>query len=94
MTNPNITDKLYTHLAATHVEVIDDSWRHAGHAAMSNVPEGQQTHIRVVVVSDQFKDVPLLNRHRMVHALLKENFETHLHALELKTYSCEEWAQL
>jgi BolA protein len=78
-------------LQAQHVAIIDNSWQHQGHAAMAGkTMEG--THLHITIVSPQFEGVSLLNRHRLVHGALTDAFATHLHALELKTYSPEEWA--
>ena len=75
--------KLIHELEAEHVEIIDDSWQHAGHQA---APRGlEATHLTITVVSQKFAGVNLLDQHRMVHEVLKEARETHLHALQLKT---------
>ncbi len=49
------------------------------------------THLRVIVVADQFREHNLIDRHRMVHEALKEAFARGLHALELKALTPEEW---
>jgi len=90
-----LENALKSALNAEHVQIEDNSWRHAGHAEMAGKATlGQLTHIRVVIVSSQFEGVPLLDRHRQVHGALKSAFETHLHALELKPYTPVEFAAL
>jgi stress-induced morphogen len=88
----SVKTALMEKLKAEHVEIVDDSWRHAGHQAMAGKPQGEATHLQITVVSPEFEGVSLLARHRMVHQALKEAFATHLHALELKTLSPSEWS--
>jgi BolA family transcriptional regulator, general stress-responsive regulator len=93
MANEAILETLYRELAAEHVEIIDNSWRHAGHVAMANVHQAEGTHLHITIVSPQFENLSLLDRHRLVHAALREAFAGDLHALELKTLSPAEWKQ-
>lgn len=56
MTTPieaSIRQKLTTQLETTHLEVINESYMH-------NVPKGSETHFKVVVVTDRFKDLPMI----------------------------------
>ncbi len=90
MANEALVEKLKEELNADHVDIIDNSWMHAGHAAVANGPK-EGTHLSIVIVSPKFEGVSLLNRHRMVHEVLEESFKQHLHALELKAYTPSEW---
>jgi len=79
-----LREKLQKALEAERVDIIDESWKHAGHVAMAGVtPEA--THLHITIVSPRFNGVPLIDQHRMVNDVLKEARETHLHALQLKT---------
>lgn len=51
---------------------------------MHSVPKGSETHFKVVVVSDQFKDKTLLDRHRAVNQLLDEELKSGVHALSIQ----------
>lgn len=92
MTLPNdqVVALLKAAFETEDVELVDNSWRHAGHAAMSDVAETQGTHIAIRVTSAKFDGVSLINRHRMVHEALKPAFEAGLHALEVKAISASE----
>lgn len=79
-----IHSRLQTELRPLHLEVINESSMHA-------VPPGSETHFKLVVVSDQFIDERLINRHRRINALLSEELHTGLHALALHTLTPEEW---
>lgn len=77
-----IESKLTSELAPEHLEVIDDSASHAGHAGAH--PEGE-SHFKVIVVSKAFEGKNRAERQRMVYGALAEEMSNHIHALELKT---------
>lgn len=84
-----ITRKLNDALCPEHLEVINESNMH-------NVPEGSESHFKVVIVSDDFKGKMLIARHRLVNQILQEelNKEGHdggIHALALHTMTMDEW---
>lgn len=68
-------------LGAEHVEVLDDSARHAGHAGS----RGGAGHYVVTVVSDRFVGLDRLERQRAVYAALGEMFPGEIHALTART---------
>jgi len=79
-----IEQQLIESFAPLHVEVVDESHTH-------NVPEGAQSHFKVVLVSEQFVDKLLIKRHREVNAVLKDEFDKGMHALALHTLTPDEW---
>jgi BolA protein len=78
-----ITKKLQA-LSPEHLEVVNESHMH-------NVPEGSESHFKVVIVSDAFKDKMLIARHRLVNKALEEELKGGIHALALHTMTMEEW---
>lgn len=82
-----IEKKLREALNPVHFEVKNDSAKHAGHAGDDG---SGQTHYRVTIVSSTFDGKSRVERHRMIHDLLEEEFATGLHALVLKALSPEE----
>ena len=70
-----------------HLEVIDESHRHAGHAGAH--PEGE-SHFRVIIVSDAFAGQPLVQRHRMVNEALADLLRERVHALAITARTPEE----
>ena len=70
-----------------HLEVIDESHRHAGHAGAH--PEGE-SHFRVIIVSDAFDTRPLVQRHRMVNEALADLLRERVHALAITARTPEE----
>ncbi len=79
-----ITSKLEQALSPEHLEVINESHMH-------NVPKGSESHFKVVIVSDEFKDKMLVARHRMVNKALQKELNSGIHALALHTMTMEEW---
>lgn len=64
------------------VAIADESHLHKGHAGAR--PEGE-THYRVEIVSAAFEGCNRVQRQRLVHGALGDEFEKGLHALSLTT---------
>ena len=73
-------ERLRKSLAPKHLEIIDQSHRHAGHAGAH--PEGE-SHFHVVIVSPAFAGKSLVQRHRMVNDALGELLKERIHALSI-----------
>ncbi|MDE1920278.1 MAG: BolA family transcriptional regulator [Candidatus Omnitrophica bacterium] len=61
-----------------YLEVIDESYKHAGHAGAS-----QGGHYRITVISKSFRGKKLLEVHRMIYRAL-EAVKPSIHALSIK----------
>jgi BolA protein len=79
-TRDRITEKLSKAFAPTHLEVLDQSHQHAGHAGSR---PGGETHYRVHIVSAAFADKSRLQRHRMVNEVLSAELKGGVHALAI-----------
>ena len=90
-----IEEKIVAALAPTYVLVRDDSEKHAlhkggqhdGHAGVRS----KESHFNVTVVSEQFEGMTPVTRHRTINAILKEEFDAGLHALQLSTKTPAEY---
>merc|ERR1712037_1041798 len=71
----------------THLELLNES---SGH----NVPAGSETHFKVLVVSQSFDSVRLVDRHRMVNDALSEELSQGLHALSIVAKTEEQWRKM
>ena len=71
----------------THLQLTDDSARHAGHPGAAS----GGGHFQVLIVADAFEGLSLLDRHRMVNESLGELMGREIHALALKTIPPSEW---
>jgi BolA protein len=84
-----LEDRLQREFCPSHLVVLDDSAKHAGHAG---APDGGDSHFTVIIVSKAFDGLERLSRHRAVHGVLEDLFDaTTLHALRLKIYTPTEW---
>ncbi|KAI9183436.1 BolA domain UV induced protein Uvi31 [Blastocladiella emersonii ATCC 22665] len=84
--------KLTAACAPEVLEILDDSSKHAGHAAMKGL-KPVETHFRVTVVSPVFLGKPLIARHRLIYEVLGDELRAGLHALQLRTKTPAEWAK-
>ena len=81
-----IEKKLAETFSPLHLEVINESGNH-------NVPEGSESHFKVVVVSPEFAGKNLLARHRLINAALADELKNSIHALAIHTYTEDEWQE-
>ena len=75
-----IRTRLAAALAPTHIEVIDESAQHAGHAGAR---AGGETHYRIEMVSPAFAGKSRVQRHRLVYEALAAEIADGVHALAL-----------
>jgi BolA protein len=78
MTDLDIATKLQAALAPEHLEVLDDSHLHAGHAGAR---EGR--HFTVHITSGRFAGLARVARHRLVYDSLGPLAEQGVHALAI-----------
>lgn len=71
-------------LRPSFFEAVDESNKH-------HVPEGAETHFKLIIVSKQFNGLSKVARHRLVNKLLSKEFDSGLHALSLHLYTVSEW---
>ena len=85
MTNriSRITD-LLSALKPSNLEIIDESRMHRGHAGVDGTHE--ETHLKIKITAD-FGEVSTLEKHRIINALVKDEFEKGLHALSIDTHN-------
>jgi BolA protein len=75
-----IRQRLTTALSPSHLDLVDESARHAGHAGAR--PQGE-SHFRVSIVSAEFAGKSRVERQRMVFAALGDLMQTEIHALAI-----------
>ena len=79
-----IEDALSAGLNLNHLEVIDESGNHS-------VPDGAQSHFKVVAVADEFAEMTRIARHRRINELVAQEFAAGMHALAIHAYTDDEW---
>ncbi|WP_424459638.1 BolA family protein [Ottowia sp.] len=87
MSTPSLADQMAAHLQAalqpTELEVLDESWQHAGHAGANGTGFG--THFRVRIAAPQFAGKTRVARHRLVYDALQIFIDQGVHALAIET---------
>lgn len=74
-------------LQPVHLEIVNESMNHAGYYA------GKESHFKVNVVSEEFVNLRLVQRHLVIYRLVENLLGGgKIHALALHTYTPEEWA--
>lgn len=75
-----LTERLNLALSPEHLDVVDDSHRHAGHAGAAD----GRGHFTVLVVSSRFAGLGTLKRHRLVYDAVGDMMTTDIHALSIQ----------
>lgn len=72
-------ERLDAALAPEHLDIIDESHKHVGHAGARD----GRGHFHCVIESSRFADKSPLERHRMVYDALGDMMLTDIHALSI-----------
>ena len=81
-----IKKRLEKRLDLIHFEIKDFTGRHLNH----KLHEGG-FHLETTIVSDNFIDKTLIERHRLVYDVMGELMKHEIHALSMKTLTRSEW---
>jgi len=79
-----IQTKLHEALEPVFFDVVNESHIH-------NVPPGSESHFKIIMVTNKFKDMPLIKRHKMIYGALEQEMKKGVHALALHTLTPEEY---
>ncbi len=75
-----IKARLERELSPSHIDIIDESHLHAGHAGAAS----GAGHFSVTIVSDKFAGKSAIQRHRMVYLAVDDLMRSEIHALSIK----------
>ena len=78
----DILQKLKKHFSEGEVNLVNTSSQHIGH-------NHSGMHLKATINYQGFKGKSTLDRHRMVHSVLKEEIGKEIHAITIHT-SCDE----
>ena len=79
-----IETKLADALHPLHLEVVNESHMHS-------VAPGSETHFKVLVVSPAFDGLGLVDRHRRVNEILRDELRGGVHALSIRALAPSQW---
>jgi len=85
-----IEQKLKKSFTPIVLSIVDESHLHAGHQSFAD-SEPNETHFKVLIVSDFFKNKSRVERQRIIYDLLKKELKQHIHALSLTVLTNEEF---
>lgn len=74
-----IEEKLRKGLTVSHLEVVNESYKHQGHAGDDGSGE---SHFKIVVEALEFNGVNTVSCHRKIYSVLEEEMER-IHALSI-----------
>ena len=80
-----ISTKLGTFITIFHFDLKDSTGKHIHH---DNFDGGY--HLNAIIVSDDFKDKSLIERHRMVYSILDEMIKKEIHAISIEARTTQE----
>jgi len=83
MIKDQIEEKLKTEISSHFVEVINESPNH-------NVPDGAESHFKIIVVSNEFEDMKSVQRHQLIYKVLSEEMKL-IHAIAIHPFTKTEW---
>ena len=72
-----------------YFSVLDVSEQHRGHQSFR---EGVESHFEIVIVSKIFDNKNIIDRHRMVNKILKDDYSKDLHSVTIKALTLEEFS--
>ncbi len=82
-----IEDRLRQTLSPVHMELMDASAAHAGHAQA-----GGAGHFYLTIVAEAFAGKNLIQRHQMVYQALADLMQSEIHALSIRAYTPDEYS--
>ena len=78
-----IINQLNSSFKLSSLKIVNESFMH-------NVPEGAESHFKIVIVSNQFKEQKMMQRHKAIYKALGEIMSS-IHALSIHAYDDEEF---
>ena len=78
-----IINNLNESINISSLKIINESFMH-------NVPKDSESHFKVIIVSDDFKNLSQINRHKLVYTSL-ETIMNDIHAISIQSFSEDEY---
>ena len=78
-----IINQLNSSFKLSSLKIVNESFMH-------NVPEGAESHFKIVIVSNQFKEQKMMQRHKAIYKALGEIMSS-IHALSIHAFDEKEF---
>lgn len=82
-----IENKIIQRFTLRHFQIINESSKH--NSGLNN--SAAETHFNLVLVCDDFNQLEIIQRHKLVYQLLDEELKDGIHALSLQLFAPQEW---
>tara|TARA_B100000945_G_scaffold264845_1_gene224056 strand:+ start:302 stop:598 length:297 start_codon:yes stop_codon:yes gene_type:complete len=84
----DVKNLLHEGLSISYLKISNDQLKHSNHKTYDG-----GLHLIATIVSNDFKGMSLLNRHRQVYEILKMYMRNGIHALSMDTLTTEEYSK-
>jgi|TARA_B100001093_G_scaffold214466_1_gene205810 BolA protein len=78
-----IINTLSTSMNLSSLKIINESFMH-------NVPKGSESHFKIVVVTNDFNNLSIIKRHKLIYKTL-DSLMNKIHALSIHAFNEEEF---
>ena len=87
-TKSKIYDLIKENINLIKIDIIDNSYKHVHHKK-----DTSGGHFKILVVSDNFKNHTLIDRHKLIYEILGKLMKVEIHALSMQTLTEEEFKE-
>ncbi|WP_343126463.1 BolA family protein [Buchnera aphidicola] len=81
-----ILEKLQKKIILHYLKIYNDTKLH-------KKTNNQKKHYTFVIVSKNFSNISLLNRHKLIYKIFRKYIPKNIYSLNLFTYTIEEWSK-
>ena len=78
-----IINTLSTSMNLSSLKIINESFMH-------NVPKGSESHFKIIVVTNDFNNLSIIKRHKLIYKTL-DSLMNKIHALSIHAFNEEEF---
>ena len=83
-----IHDLIINELNVSKIDLVDESYKLIGHNK-----DTSGGHFKLMIVSDDFQDMKLLDRHKLIYNILEKMIKVDIHALSIRALTKQEYTK-
>ena len=81
-----IKNRIKAYVQNCNIEIFDESHLHLNH---NNRTHGR-AHLKAIIISEYFKGMSLIERHKMIYSILGDDIGKTIHAFSMQVFTPEE----
>jgi len=85
-TQSKISNLIKEGIDVLKIHIIDESYKHVSHQK-----DTRGGHFKLLVISDNFIDMKLIERHKLIYQILNKMMKVEIHALSMQLLTDEEY---